>query len=95
MQKKSYKNIDTYNILYYTKFKEVFKLKETIIDNKKIDLLRAEKGISKAELTRKLGFKAQRTTVTKLRGEILWSFDEVWKLSQILDCEIEELIKHK
>ena len=63
-----------------------------IVDNLEIKRKMAEKDLTKASLARKMKV-ADMTLIRKLNGKTKWFFDEVWQLTQILDVEMNELLK--
>ena len=63
-----------------------------IIDNEKIETLLKRRNMSKSKLAVEME-KATMTIIRKLKGRHDWSFNEVWKLTQILDVEMNDLLK--
>jgi len=63
-----------------------------IVDNLEIKRKMAEKDLTKASLARKMKV-ADMTLIRKLNGKTKWFFDEVWQLTQILDVEMNDLLK--
>ena len=49
---------------------------------------------NKKELLEKLNMSSD-TYNKKMKGDRDWKLNELWKLSQILDCEVQELLKLK
>jgi|GEM_PF-6714618 len=63
-----------------------------IVDNLEIKRKMAEKDLTKASLARKMKV-ADMTLIRKLNGKTKWFLDEVWQLTQILDVEMNDLLK--
>ena len=63
-----------------------------MIDKNKVLGHMKMKKINAIELAKKLGM-AKNTFYRKLKVESDWKFDEVWQLTQILDVEMNDLLK--
>ena len=51
--------------------------------------------MSKAELARRFGMKSVNTLNSRLNGTTEWTFNEIWLMTQLFDCEMDELISNQ
>lgn len=63
-----------------------------VVDSNKIGKRLSILGMSKSKLARKMNV-ADMTIIRKMQGKSEWTFKEVWELTQILDCEMNDLLK--